>query len=239
VDEGVALFHKGDDFDIAEALRALGRAAEAAAAYDRFLEETDADSREVAGQRRTARSELDGLEHRLGRIALVIEPDEPAREVKLDGLAATVRPGRPVYVAPGRHVVEVTAPGYRPVRTEVAVSAGELRDLAVALGREAAVTPPAARKNDELMVERPAPAPRRRRLWTWVAASAAAGLLGGGVFFGVRAGSAYDEYRTTDSPERYDQLRDQIRRDSLAANLLFAGGGVAAIGSAILFAGEF
>jgi tetratricopeptide (TPR) repeat protein len=261
VDEGVALFHKGDaaaaldrfeqarqlypspkiDFDIAEALRALGRTAEAAEAYDRFLEETGGDSREVASQRRTARSELDRLERGLARIALEIEPDDPAREVRLDGLVTTVRPGRPLYVAPGRHVVDVTAPGYRPVRTEVAVSAGELRDLAVALGSEAAAMPPvpAEHRNDELMVERPAPAPHRRRVWTWVAASAAAGLLAGGVFFGRRADSAWDEYQTTGSPGRYDQLHDQIRRDSLTANLLFAGSGVAAIGSVLLFVGEF
>ena len=263
VDEGVALYGKGDaaaalerferarelypspriDFNIGEALRALGRTAEAAEAYDRFLVDTEADSRQVAGQRKTARAELDRLERSLGRVALVVEPDQPAREVSIDGRPAAVRPGRPIHLAPGRHVIEVSAPGYRSVRTEVAVSAGELRDLAVALGREEVREAPAPPR-DDLVVSRPdghpaAPPPRRRRVWTWVAASAAAGLLAGGVLFGRRADSAYDEYQETDSPARYDELRSQVRRDSLTANLLFAGSGVAAIGSVLLWAGEF
>jgi len=264
VDEGVALYGKGDpaaalerfqrarelypspkiDFNIGEALRALGRSAEAAAAYDRFLVETETDSREVASQRKTARAALDKLERSLGRIALAVEPDVPGREVSIDGLPAAVLPGRPFHVAPGRHVVEVTAPGYRAVRTEVPVSAGELRDLAVALGREEPAAAAQGAPRDDLLVrrpapERPAPPPRHRRVWTWVAAGAAAGLLAGGVFFGRRADSAYDEYEMTDSPERYDELRGQIRRDSRAANLLFASSGAAAIGSVLLFVGEF
>jgi hypothetical protein len=261
VDEGVALFGKGDaraalerfararelypspkiDFNIGQALRALGRAAEAAEAFDRFLADTEVDSREVVSQRKTAREELDRLERSLGRIALRVEPDETAREVRVDGLAVAVRFGRPLYVAPGRHVVEVSAPGFRTARTEVAVSAGELRDVAVALGREASV--PSSAPRAALVARRAepveTPAPRNRRVWTWVVAGAAAGLLAGGIVFGSRADSAYDEYQETESPARYDQLRDQVRRDSLTANLLFAGSGAAAIGSVLLFVGEF
>jgi len=260
VDEGVALFRKGDaaaaldrfeqaralypspkiDFDIGEALRALGRTAEAAEAYDRFLEETGADSRDVASQRQTARNQLDRLERQLARIALKIEPDDPAREIRVDGLVAAVRPGRPLHLMPGRHVIEVTAPGATAVRTELVLRAGELRDVAVALGRAPVMAPAPARRSDAAVVRAaPSRPAQRRRVWTWVAAGGAAVLLAGGAFFGHRADNAYDEYKMTDSPGRYDELRDQVRRDSLTANLLFAGSGGAAIGSVILFVGEF
>ena len=257
VDEGVALFQKGDaaaaldrfeqaralypspkiDFDIGEALRALGRTAEAAEAYDRFLEETGADSREVVNQRQTARTQLDRLERQLARIALRIDPDDPAREIRIDGLVAAVRPGRPLHLMPGRHLIEVTAPGASAVRTELVLRAGELRDVAVALGKAPVAAPPAPAPRRDLV--RTAPPAHRRRVWTWVAAGGAAVLLASGALFGHRADTAYDEYKMTDSPGRYDELRDQVRRDSLTANLLFAGSGAAAIGSVILFVGEF
>lgn len=259
VDEGVALFQKGDaaaaldrfeqaralypspkiDFDIGEALRALGRTAEAAEAYDRFLEETGADSREVASQRQTARTQLDRLERQLARIALRIDPDDPAREIRIDGLVAEVRPGRPLHLMPGRHLIEVTAPGASAVRTELILRAGELRDVAVALGRAPVAAAPAPRGDPGVVHAAPPPPAHRRRVWTWVAAGGAAALLAGGALFGHRADTAYDEYKTTSSPGRYDELHDQIHRDSLTANLLFAGSGAAAIGSVILFVGEF
>jgi len=49
-------------------------------------------------------------------------------------LAAAVRP---LTLAPGRHVLEAVAPGYRPLRREVELGAGEVIVVELALEREA------------------------------------------------------------------------------------------------------
>jgi len=64
-------------------------------------------------------------------------------------------------------------------------------------------------------------------------------LLVGGLVAGNAASSAFDEYKTTMSPARYDLLRDRVSRDSKIANGLFIAGGLAVAGSAALFVIKF
>ena len=62
-----------------------------------------------------------------------------------------------------------------------------------------------------------------RRVWTWVAAGTAGALLVGGVIFGVKASSDYDEIKTTRDPRRYlDQLRN-YGAEKFTANLVGSG----------------
>ena len=105
--------------------------------------------------------------------------------------------------------------------------------------RELVATRPAKTERpipEEQLVEAPPSFPTRpKRVWTWIAAGSTGALLGGGIFFAVRADRAFDDYRTTMDPARYDRLRDQIGRDDRIANVLFVGAGAAAVAAGIMF----
>jgi hypothetical protein len=81
--------------------------------------------------------------------------------------------------------------------------------------------------------------PRRHERAAWIAFGTAAVLLVGGMVAGHYASSAYDEYKTTMSPARYDVLRQRVSRDSTIANGLFIGGGCAAAAGGALYVIEF
>lgn len=76
------------------------------------------------------------------------------------------------------------------------------------------------------------------RVFTWVALGLSAAALGTGVYFGSRAGSAFDEYKTTPDIGRYDELREQIQTDQLRANISFGTAGGLAVVAAVLFVVE-
>jgi hypothetical protein len=215
-----------------QALLRLGRDAEAAEAFDRFLHETSPADGPAEG-RRAAAASLAGLERRLGRVTLAVTPRHAV--ISIDAVAPRLRPGRPLYLSPGRHVIDASALGHVAARLELEIAAGERREVPLRL--EPARYPASAPTPTPTPIgrETPVPPPPRPRLWTWVVAGAGAACLGGGIVFGLRASNAYDEYQTTDSPARYDQLAERIERDSLIANVLFGGAALAAVGAGVLF----
>jgi hypothetical protein len=275
VDEGVKRFQAGD-FDaalerfraaydafpspkiylnIGEALRRLGREAEAAEAYAKFLSET-AEARDVGdAKRRLALNALDELSRRLARLRLEVEPSSAA--IQIDGQPFTPPSGRGAFVSPGRHRLSGSAPGRQDRSLEITLTAGEERELRLVLERPS--TPPVvaeshpprppartvAVRDTEPSPLAPLPPPSapetdqsaapRTRTWTWVAAGTTGALLLGGVIFGVQAGSAYDEYKTTTDLARYHQLRDEVGSKSTLANVFFIGAGAAAVATGVLF----
>jgi hypothetical protein len=212
--------------NMGQALKALGRDAEAAQAYDRFLVETSA-LPEVGDRRVTlARAGLSEILPRIGRLRLTVQP--PDALVTLDGkpLGPASRL-RMIYLTPGDHQLLVAAAGFVDKSAAVTAIAGaETPPLDVVL--EAVPAPPP--------VVAAAPPPVLRRRWTWVAAGASAALLGTGVGFGLHANSLWDElHRPGLTAARDDQLRRQIPREARVANILFAAAGVAAIGAGVLY----
>jgi hypothetical protein len=112
-------------------LRRLERLAEAAACYERFLRDHGEDA--SAEDRAEANDELRRLGTRLGTVTLEVQRPETA-EVVIDGVAvgSAPLPGR-LFLAPGRHSLEVRAPGHVPSRRELDLPAGAELTLVMSL----------------------------------------------------------------------------------------------------------
>src|SRR5262245_9634422 len=96
----------------------LGRYAEAANAYDRFLTETPADSPERAEVQKA----LGDVVPKVG--LLEISPDDPKLALTVDGRAVEfAAPGR-LYVEPGAHQLQAQAEGGAAASQNVSVAAG-------------------------------------------------------------------------------------------------------------------
>jgi len=110
-------------YNIASVLVRLGRARDAIAAIDRFLEQAEGgrDARIV----RDARALREAAAESLRTLALRVDP--PDAVVRVDG---DERPGegatRQIVLDPGGHEVEVSAPGYAAERRELARDATSL-----------------------------------------------------------------------------------------------------------------
>jgi tetratricopeptide (TPR) repeat protein len=241
LDEGVALFNakkyrealeKFDKayatfaspkilFNVAGALEQLGREAEAAQTYDRFLTQTDANDAQAQDRIKAARQALGALDRRLSRLRL--QPP-PSGAFTLDGLTVNASPGRPIYVAPGRHVIEETIDGTtRTVTTDVA--AGEERTIELRTGQAKQVVPAGVTIKTV----------QSRRLWTYVVAGIGGGLLVGAAVEGTNANAAFQRYQSARTLETWEQERSATKDHALIANVCFAGAGVAIAAAVVLF----
>jgi hypothetical protein len=209
-----------------QALKAMGRNAEAAQAYERFLVEMSA--LPEAGDRRVslARAGIAEVLPRVGRLRVEVQP--PDALVSIDGVSlGRASQLRTIYLETGDHRLMASSAGFVEKAALVSAAAGSEQRVELVLE----VVP--VSQPQPLVVEAPAPAPRRR--WTWVAAGASAAFLASGVGFGLHARSLWDEYRKTDSPERYDDLQRGIGREQVLANVLFVAAGAAAITAGTLY----
>ena len=208
-------------FNIAGALEQLGREAEAAQTYDRFLIETDSADAQAQDRIKAARQALGGLDRRLSRLRL--DP-QPTGTITLDGLTINVVAKRPIYVAPGRHAIEATVDGVtRNLTTDAA--AGEERTIDLRKGQEKQSLPPGVTVKTV----------QSRRLWTWIAAGVGVGLAVGGAIEGTSANAAFERYQAARTLETWEQERTATKQHALIANVCFAGAGVAVAAAAVLF----
>ena len=90
------------------------------------------------------RDELAGVEPRVPRLSVRIDPVARGLELSLDGrpIERGSLPG-PLAVDPGRHVLVATAPGYRERRLELNVAEGTRHNLVLTL-EQATQAPPAS-----------------------------------------------------------------------------------------------
>lgn len=122
-------------YNLATALRALGRHREARDALDRVL--TDPDAREdVRDSARTMRAEEQA---RIARLVLALDP--AAVRVRIDGRPRRDTGERPLglEVDPGPRALDVEREGSRPYRWSGRLAPGEERRLEVALQDDAPV----------------------------------------------------------------------------------------------------
>jgi tetratricopeptide (TPR) repeat protein len=215
--------------NMGQALKALGRDAEAAQAYDRFLVETSA--LPEVGDRRVAlaRAGLVEILPRIGRLRLAVQPAEAV--VSVDGnVMGPASQLRTLYLSAGDHQVSAASSGFLDRSTQVSAAAGSEQRLELVL-EPVPVPPPVV----TTALPAPAPPPPPARRWTWVAAGTSAALLAGGVGFGLHANALWSEFRQTRSPERYDTLQRQIEREARVTNILFITGGAAAVTAGVLY----
>lgn len=161
-----------------------------------------------------------------------------ALEVVIDGKPCGKTP-LSVELPIGSHQVEVKSESGEVVhRRKILLRPGSTERLQVVLpALPAAPKPRAAPKPHAAPKHRVSKPPvvhrhKRRRIWTWVVAGVA--VAEAAVGFGLWGwGSAgYDEFQTTESPERYDELKESLPDRYLAADIMLglaAGTAAAAI----------
>lgn len=115
-------------FNLAFALRGLGRNQDAIAMLERFLQNPGANPE--PDMVTNAREESARLRATLVRLGVRVTP--PAAVVLVDGRRAT-REGDALVLDPGRRVIEVNLDGYRPHREERVFTAGQTANIEVTL----------------------------------------------------------------------------------------------------------
>jgi hypothetical protein len=185
-----------------------------------------------------ARSSAAGLEARLFVVRLEGK-GPPGMALQLDGdpVAEEIVSRGSFALAPGRHHLEMTAPGKRPTSVELTGAAGETRALTVALED---APPPSSARIEESSGAAP---PRSSAQKTWGFVLGAVGIAGlgvGGVFGGLALAK-----RSTLESESLDPsvgsarfYSDRSNADLLAAvsTAGFIAGGVALAAGATLLA---
>lgn len=184
-------------------------------------------------RRATAVARAAALEKTLARLTIALGPDaSPEAEVKRDGVRlGRASLGLALPVDPGRHVVQVSAPGREPREYEVTLKAKESQSLTVEVGAEikvARAAEAAPERWDEkppLVTQTPPNTGSSKSTapvlgWTLVGLGVAS--LAGGGYFALQALSARKEAKeacpsvcTKDAREPLD--RD--RRNSLLADV--------------------
>lgn len=117
-------------FNAAKTLERLGRTREAFETYERYLFEAPG-----AAEREAAAGVLAGLCPDVGRGLVRILSDPPGARLTIDGAAFPVPATAAVCLAPGRHEVAATKPGFEPARQSVEVPPGSAVDVRLTLAR--------------------------------------------------------------------------------------------------------
>ena len=149
-----------------------------------------------------ARQRAQALDRRLPRLVVKLSPDSHrgARLRRDDVDLGTASFDVPLPVDPGRHSIQVQAPGFAPSSSEITLAEGETKTIEIALGATipSPAPPPAAISTTTPNVAESMPATasrdaesasRRRTLWTggWILGGSGIAGLGLGVTTGVMA----------------------------------------------------
>lgn len=245
-------------FNIATTLEYMGRAAEAAQHYARFLRlGGPAASIEMI---KGARAAMAKLEPGLGRLILACA--ELGATLRVGGVTRGTTPlTAPLYLAPGQHELRLEKPGFTTLLREVTIRARQERRLELRLERlppASAPSPPPSPTSAPAVTHRPAPttttatapptamdrSPHTQTIWGYttlglgVALTAAAAVLYG--VGGSEGAEAHDRYNeVTSQPGRalsvIDAHRAEVeaaREKILAGNILISAG-VVALGASL------
>jgi hypothetical protein len=151
-------------YDIGLCQRSLFRYTDAIATFTTYLDETAADRRVTPEQRREVADAIGEMKALLADVTITVQPARAAASKSLlivvDGRGGA-SPGRAQKLAAGRHVVEVSAPGFVGARRELVVVAGMAQAVTVALEAvpEAPALPVAPPPASPVLVSAPAAAP--------------------------------------------------------------------------------
>jgi hypothetical protein len=160
----------------------------------------------------------------------VTPPDAGARLTVSSFAPDEVFDPQTIHLAPGVHVIALTAPGYRKASRQISVEAGVPQTISFTLEREpegAAVLPPRVPAQHDA-------GPRSSRV-PWIVIGAGAALFGAGVIYdAVSVQPARDRLATAETRDAYDALAPDFRSSRNVAIGLLAGGAlVTGIGVAL------
>jgi hypothetical protein len=205
------------EYWMAAALDKQGKSEEAAAAYAKFL---DNPGHAKAGAEKVddAKKRLEQLKGKsTGELNIITTP--AGATVMIDGQPQMGEAPMIVKLAPGKHTVAISSPGYQNIEREIEVKAGEKQDLSAELVLDA-TGEPAAEPTPEPVApppDEPPPASSKSKVPAYVTLGiAGAGALVG-TFFGIKALSAKSDFKdkpTTDAA-------DDVERNALIADMAF------------------
>jgi PEGA domain len=198
------------------------------------LETRGADRRK--GLEDLAKKGIDALTPRLPKLRIVVESPPPGLKVLRDGkeLPAAAL-GDPLPADPGKHDIEVSAPGHRTETRSVTLEEGKTATTTVSL-----VATPVV-KDTHAPVESGGHAP----LWAWIAGAGGLALSGAAVFFLVDDLSAIHALRSPSNCQplggggyycnpAYDYSADDARKNrDLPLAVALGGAGLCALGAGI------
>jgi tetratricopeptide (TPR) repeat protein len=232
------------DFNIATTLEYLGRSAEAAQHFERFL--SRASSSAAPEMLESARSSLARIAPQLGRLEL--RCSEQGAAVLVDGRGAGQTPlEAPIFLGPGSHSLRIQKKGFTDLTKRITLAAGERRVLVLRLehlpfpdartAAAAALSAPSAASLQRV-------ASRRYGIWPWamlglgLAFTASATVLWSvGISQGNDAYSRYDETAGRPGADlaRVDEQRAEIlkARNEVLAGSVLLGAGLATLGASL------
>ncbi len=206
------------EYWMAAALDKQGKSEEAAAAYAKFL---DNPGHAKAGAEKVddAKKRLEELKGKpVGELNIITTP--AGATVMIDGQPQMGEAPMIVKLAPGKHTVAISSPGYQNIEREVDVKAGEKQELSAELvladapGDPTADPPPAPVAPPP--EENPAASSKSK-----VPAYVTLGIAGAGAlvgtFFGIKALSAKSDFK--DNPTT--DAADDVERNALIADMAF------------------
>lgn len=225
-DEAYAIFPSAKILiNVGRAHVVLGHPAEAADAYQRYLESPDAEAQWIE----VARDALVELDRSLGRVAIHVEGAAADVEISIDGGPWVVPRVGVLRVKPGEHVIRARD-GERTVEQQVSVGAGAQETVELYLTAPDAnpAETPAPPPDEPALAPPPALSsePRAPSRWTGrrkgavVAAAVGVGMIGGMSVLGLRASSEWDDAQAQDD----DALRRDAKSHADQATILGAVG---------------
>ncbi len=195
-------------------------------------------------------------DRRVARLVLrLVSNAPPGTTVKLDDAeVASAGLGKALPVDPGRHRVVVRASGRDERQFPLTLAEGEQQELTVAPGGE---IPPAVKPPPPPVPPPPVvtggqtfgPGPQTpdvkppsflaQHQWSLIGLGASAGLAGAGLGLGIRTLSHHKEFIAACQEDSKGALcldnQSSLRRETIAANVLFGVAGAVAVTSGVLF----
>ena len=157
-------------------------------------------------------------------------------KILVDGKEQGRAPLKDHTLRPGDHKVELVLADHQPTARQITTRKGESLTLDLELKAAEAV---AASPTSDTPPPTEPPMEQgdgfRWPIYTSIAAGVALAALGAGIGLGVASNSAYDEYKETTDPERWQELHDQIPGLELGSNVSFGVAGAAAAAAVLVY----
>jgi hypothetical protein len=176
-------------YSLARALDELGRHADAAHFYERFLIESGVEYRSALYER--AHQKLRAASAGLGKLRL--ETTVPGAKLFVDGVERATLPTTPLYLGEGRHELRAERDGYTSFESKVKIEQGKVTTIAVDMVPVRVVKQPlpnpvfCAPEPEPIETVKVAPPPEEDSVvstwwfWSLIGAAAAAAAVGTGV----------------------------------------------------------
>jgi len=210
------------NFNLGQAYEKVGDVSGAVKAYREYLRLVP-----KAQDRDRVQAIVSNLEARMARglQELSVSSDPTGASVAVDGKLRATTPVT-MELAYGSHQVAVSHDGYDTATRTVELTPQSSMKLDISLARQAAPLAPPP----------PAAAREQPQVWAWVALGAAAAATGAAVYFGSEATRNATLLKAAkNDPPVPDELYDASYNSQVAANVLYATAGAAAVAGGVLF----